>query len=53
MTILIENGAVLSLPQGKLIVHNPGYVFTRERQIAAVGADNPPDELAPGRRSDH
>ena len=45
MTILIENGAVLSLPQGKLIVHNPGYVFIREQQIAAVGAGDPPDAL--------
>ncbi len=45
MTILIENGAVLSLPQGKLVVHDPGYVLIRDQFIAEVGAGSPSDEM--------
>ena len=41
MTILIENGAVLSLPQGKLIVHNPGYVLDPRSTDCRGGSGQP------------
>ena len=57
MTILIENGAILTLADEPPAVLDPGYVLIRDDRIAAVGAGAPDDEVAclrrPGHRARH
>jgi len=45
MTILIQNGAILTLADQPPAVLAPGYVLIRDDRIAAVAAGQPPAEL--------
>jgi 5-methylthioadenosine/S-adenosylhomocysteine deaminase len=45
MTILIQNGAVLTLADEPPAILDPGYVLIRDDRIAAVGAGVAPDEV--------
>lgn len=46
MTILIENGTVLTLAEDAPAVLDPGYVLIRDDRIAAVAAGRPAAELS-------
>lgn len=46
MTILIQNGAILTLTDAPPAILDPGYVLIQDDRIAAVGPGAPSDELA-------